>query len=285
MGSGGVAPTMILTVSFFLTVAWAVLIFIPSGWQIKSTIVWDFDCGLYNVKVSKAVGGHVAKFVASGVDKATGSKAATSVVDFFTEGDGTIQGYRDQFCNLGMIVPQNCTPWNNLHYGSWVMLFSAILTAICLFAGSGFYYVYFQSEAKAMWRKWAMGFLAIAPVIAIGGMAGYALLTMSFSNWLAEFKVANQSAITFGFTSIFAAFVALLTVIPFIMLATCGKRHEAEFFEENQDIYGAGYQDANYGAAGCAPGQDPYGAPAQDPYAAYPAPAQQQYGQYPQQGY
>jgi len=273
----GVAPGAILGVSFFLSAAWTALLFVPSGWQVKSTMIWDFDCGLYHVKVSKAIGGHVL----GGLASLSKSDKAKAVVDAFTEGDGTIQGYRDQFCNLGMIIPSNCTPWQHLLIGSWIMLFTAVITAILLFSGSGLYYYYYSNESLSRIRQWAMGCFALAPVIAIGGLGGYACLTFAFAQWLQEFMIANSSNITFGLTSIFAAFVGLLTAIPAILVALCGKRAEAEYFAEAQEDQNlTGYQQmqdpyaqGGYGAA--APGYDQ----------GYSQGGQGQYQQYPQQGY
>lgn len=286
-----VAPGILIGLTLLIAAAWTTLICIPSGWQVKSTIIVDFNLGLHHAKVTKAIGGHLLSGIASGADSVTGAKKmkASDVVDFFTEDESTIQHYRDTFCNLGVIIPQNCKVWNDLLIASWVMMFTAIITVILLFSASGMYYFYHNNEALTRIRQWSIGLFAVAPCVAIGGTATYAFLTFQFSHWLEEFNLASASTWTFGLCSMMAAFVALLTVIPVIIIAACGKQDEKEFFaegeaEERGNLCYGGEQ--GYGTAQ-APYQDPYAQPGYCNPAqqqGYP-PQQQAYGQYPQQGY
>lgn len=275
--SSGIAPAILLGVSFLVTVAWVVVLVIPHSWQIKNTMIWNFDLGLYNVEVTKSLGGHGLGLLAKGVDKATGGDTASSIINKLMEHEGTIQGFRDQFCNLAMVIPANCNPWNQLLIGSWVMLFGVIITVILLLTASGLYFVY-QSQTVPRWRQWSLGLFSLAPVVAIGSLGAYACLSFSFGSWLAEFAVPGQTGIghtiSFGPVCIFACLVGLLTAVPALLLCLCGQKTEEKLNEEDgyypmegQNIYaqpgygGTAYQDPQY--AGAAPPQ---------------------YGQYQQQG-
>merc|ERR1719265_2778214 len=114
-------------------------------------------------------------------------------------------------------------------YGSWLMFFCAAITSICLLCGTGCYWHYYTNESAPGTRKWAMGLFSAAPFFAIGGFAGYFILSFSFQQWLTEYAISG-SQMTLSFTSVCCGFVCLLTLLPLIMVASCGKQEMGEYF-------------------------------------------------------
>jgi len=229
----------VVALSVLLSLIWTILICLPTGWHTKSTLIWNFNVGLYYVKVDRAIVGSIAHMGAGLIDFTTSAvrKKKTTVLGdalgHITEGEESLRFYRDMFCNMGVLpmMNMNCAPWEHLLIGSWVMLLSTIITIILLLCGAGFMYYYEFHNARKKTRKWAMGFLAFGAFVNLMGMGAYVGLTFQFGNWLQEMMLSS-SRCTFSFIFVMAIMIHLFTWAPCLICWTCAGSNEKEDIAE-----------------------------------------------------
>lgn len=237
---GKCAGNIVVMITCILALSWMIIICLPTGWQTKATMIWNFHVGLYRVEVKaglvgsalQAVGG-IGDFTATRIrkKKTTWFKKAIKHV---TTGEESLRYYRDLFCNVAVIPVMNmsCAPWEHLLIGSWVMLLSTIMTILLLLTGAAFMYYYVHHNTRAKVRKWAMGFLTAGPIVNMMGLAGYTGLTFQFGHWLAELMLSSAGA-TFSFIYVLALMLHLFTWAPVLIACTCAKAGEAEDIAED----------------------------------------------------
>lgn len=291
---GMFASNVVVGTSLIMSVAWIVMVSLPTGWQEKSTLVWNFRPGLYSVTVERSIGAHGVNAVAylgdSMVSKVRGKTSAglQKTLQAVEPGSHSIRHYRDIFCNLAAVplANQNCGPWDHLLIASWLMLLCTVVTVILLWTGAGFYYYYWHESARAVSRKWATGLLIVAPTLQLFGLAGYTALTFSFGRWLTEQLPISSGQSTYGGAYIGSCLLWLFTWVPSLIMCTCGGKSDSEELEEEAAWQRKQDFEAAIGYGGCE-GQgfspDPYAQV--DPYGQQISPPQYAQQGYPQDAY
>lgn len=210
-----IVERVVVVMSFFISIAYGVLLCVPTGWHTKVTQIWSFYIGLWNVKVrADTLGGTILKKLCNGVSS-TGWKRMSETLN---DGDHDIQRLRDEFCNADMFTGgflNNCWIWTQFMYGSWAMGLSLVITIVFLLAGAG---MTCAKPTKCI--RWAgLGCYCTAAFFNAGGCAGYAFLTMNMSNWLMEIY-GSHGGLTFSMASLFAGTLSLgVILLPFMVFA------------------------------------------------------------------
>jgi hypothetical protein len=281
---GKCAGNIVVAVAVLLSIFWLIVICVPTGWQTKATLVWNFHVGLYYVKVDRGPVGMVAHLGAAildfGASKITKkqSRVFGDSLKMITEGEESLRFYRDMFCNTAVIPVLNmsCAPWEHLLIGSWVMLLTTIMTIILLLSGAAFMYYYVHHNTRTKVRKWAMGLLTSGAIVNLMGLGAYTGLSFNFGHWLAELMLSSSGA-TYSFVYVLALMLHLFTWTPVLIACTCAKAGEAEdiaedmAWERKKLLYGF---DDEYGNEDQ---YDEYGNPRYDEYG-NPLPQMDQYG-------
>jgi len=186
-----------MIIACVISMIWLIMICVPTGWHTKSTLIWNFNVGLYYVKVDRAIVGSIAHGVAGMLDFTASAirKKKTSVLSdalsHITTGEESLRYYRDMFCNVAMVGQMNCAPWEHLLIGSWIMLLTTIITILLLIIGATFTYYYEYHNARRKVRQWALGFYVCAGFFNMLGLGAYTGLTFSFGHWLREFMITS----------------------------------------------------------------------------------------------
>jgi hypothetical protein len=247
---GKTAGSVVMVLTGVVSLMWIGLLTMPWGWHHKNTLVWNFNLGLRDVEIKANLLGHAAILGAKGIDwmikKVAPDKAAVfrPIAEKMMHGSDSIQYYRDQFCIVGDVLQESCTAWEHLHWGSWIMLFTGIITIICLGAGVGFQYHYWSNSARWKYRQVATGFLIAAPIVSFLGLGIYTALTQSFRNWMSGWFLSADE-VTFDAAWFFAWFVCLTSGVPALIQATCAKEtmreniHEATHERRKLEMYSA----------------------------------------------
>lgn len=305
MGQTSAIVTMMLAGT--LSIFWVIAIAGGFTWHRKSTLIWNFDVGLNHVIVSKSLGGHAAHGVGFLFDKVTGkisgkpSSAAQQAISEISEGEQSLRFYRDAFCSAASVIGDNCSPWDHLLIGSWILTIVVIIGVIMLCVAAIFQWYYWTQEPRRLTRAWAQGLYITAPILLAMGMVVYSLLTVSFSRWLSELQISSRNS-TFSYTYVYSWMLLFFTFIPSLINCTFAGVSDMEdglediSRQKRELMYGAcdpsyGGQANPYGAQPQAQQMyDQYGQPIADPYAGYAQgygqqqqPYQQQYAQ--QQGF
>eukprot|EP00746_Dinoflagellata_sp_MGD_P135557 gnl/MRDRNA2_/MRDRNA2_69605_c0_seq1.p1 gnl/MRDRNA2_/MRDRNA2_69605_c0~~gnl/MRDRNA2_/MRDRNA2_69605_c0_seq1.p1 ORF type:complete len:328 (-),score=21.35 gnl/MRDRNA2_/MRDRNA2_69605_c0_seq1:115-1098(-) len=290
---GKTAGSAAIALTGVASVLWIIILCIPAGWHDKHWLAWTFTLNLRTVYVQKSMLGAVAEAGIRAVTPKAFMAKIDTITSVFGHGDDTIEYYRGQFCSIDgitrMLGADSCTPWEHLYYGSWIMIFTGIITIMLLATGVGFQYHYLNNSARVKYRTFAAGFLLAAPIVAFLGMIIYTCLTFSFRNWMSGWVPGRTETVTYGMTWFMTWFVCILTCLPGVISGTCAKEgtremiHEANHERRKMDQYNAEAQQHLSPNMEMTQMSDPYG-------------SQQQYGQqpggyrasqqgYPQQGY
>lgn len=242
-----VAMAMVLALSIGLIVVTAY----PKGWHLKTSHIWSFNFGLFNVeiKLDTLAGGMLLK----GAESVIGKKKVAKMKQVIqTDEPKSIQFYRDQFCNIDMLsggALNSCHVWTMLYYGGVLAGVALMLAVAFNLAGIGCMFL----PPSRRWRLIVVWLWAIGAAMAMGGVVGWACVTYPLANWLTNVQMAH-SGTTYSFMSLVAGVLSMLTPIPAILLLFFGNIPKSDF--EGQawvEPYGA----AGYGSTGAPPGWNP----------------------------
>jgi len=223
----------------------------PSGWHIKTTHVWTFYVGLFNVHIKMdTLGGSLVK---GAVMKMVGRSQMEKMLEVLEPSEHSIQFYRDQFCNIELLsggILNNCQIWNSLYIGSLIAALGLFIAVVALLAGV---VLLFLAPSRCIRRSCLICFF-IASFSSIGGLAGYCGLSYQFSNWLVNVFLSSK-ALTLSTTAIVCGLVSCSTLLTPALLLMCGRMQSDEEWE-GEGFYGEGqYYDPSMGQppAGCDP--------------------------------
>merc|ERR1719487_2910109 len=183
--------------------------------------------GMFLHKFVELVGSKFAK------DPKSFKEDLKKFVEALENEDATIQGLRDQFCNLELVLGfmNNCHVWSLLLYGSWLMAFALIMTVILMVTGSG---LLLAKPTKCM-RKTALMLFAAAAVINFLGFAGYVGLTFNLQRWLVEIY-GSHDGLTFSSATVACAgltfMVCFLPVMVFFCTNQPGGKKDDDYDEQ-----------------------------------------------------
>lgn len=250
-----VVSRIVMMLSFGIAAAYGVLMFMPTGWHIKSTQIWTFYVGLFTVSVRMdTLGGGLFKHLTKGLFSAVqGKDKGNKGWQMFLNAlggcarddpeckggpnDQTIQSLRDQFCNIELVVPgllRNCHTWSYLLYGSWILAIGLILTIACLLTGC---VVLAAGEGKCI-RRTVLGMYCSAAFFNVSGFVGYAFLSMYLKDWLREIY-GSHSQLTFSVSSVACAGLTVVVCVLPLMVFACGMKpayEEDEYWQEQEPL-------------------------------------------------
>lgn len=270
-----------------------VLLAMPYGWQIKTTQIWSFYLGLWNVqaKLDTLLGGGGRALLRS----VSQSPEFVSKFTATLEGDGkSIQQFRDQFCNVEILAGglfNNCQVWQQLLWGSYLAILALVVAILCNLFGVAFM---FMAPTRCS-RMSCLILFSVAGFVSLAGLAGYMCLSLALKEWLVALLLSSPS-ITWGPLCMVAVVLALTNAAIPIVLMFCGvfprKKRADGYDSDSGSSYSedGGYQQSvmgsqppGYGAVDYNQGYNPQQPGYQQP--GYAQPGMQQPGYYPPQPY
>jgi len=247
---GSKSSIVVLLLSLLSIACWAGCCLYPHGWHLKTSLIWNFDIGLYKVVTTKSIGGHALKAVGQA------TFGLGKMVDSLTLGESTIEEFRNMFCVVSVVpmMKQACKPWEELMFGSWILIGVTAFHALLVLVGCGTYVAYWNGSPTAKMRRTSLGLLLAAQALQAIGLAVYICLSFNLARWLVEYQLATDS-MTISYMTICAGCLWLVSFFPLIVMTCIGGIHPSE---ENQDYEGwmaqenaAGPGYPNASGAGC----------------------------------
>lgn len=258
---------LIIFLSVALSISMIFCLAIPHGWHMKSTQIWTFYVGLFNVqvKMDSLAGG----FLKGGLKTLAGKGRMEKMVEVLEPSDHSIQWYRDQFCNIELLatgIMNNCVVWNHLYWGSVAAAVGLIIAIVGLMTGATLMVL----KPTRCIRLSALAILWAVPIVSLGGLGVYFALSFNFSDWLVNLYIANK-VVTFSNIAILAALTSLGSILPPTLLMTCARMRSKE---DDELAFGTDgmYYDPSMGPP--PPGWDPNMGPPPpgwDPSMGYPS--------------
>jgi len=221
-----VTERIVVVIATGVSIAYVVLLVIPSGWHVKVTQIWSFYIGLFNVTIkADSIGSYLIKSIIMLAAKATKSNGPSrefvqKLLDILDPEEAhDIQGLRDALCNIEMLAGgffNNCQVWSYVLYGSWIMAISLLITIVLLMAGSC---LLLASPTKCVrWTSFCM--FSMAAVVNLLGLGGYIALSFQLQRWLVEIY-GSHGGLTFSVASIACAGLTLLVCLIPAMVFAC----------------------------------------------------------------
>lgn len=256
----------------FVSVLYVIILAMPFGWQIKTTQIWTFYIGLWNVesKIDTLLGGGAKSLLRA----ATSPEYAQKFTAVFEGSGKSIQQFRDQFCNVELLAGgllNNCGVWQQLLYGSYLAIIAIVIAVVCNLFGVA---LMFMKPTRCA-RMSCVALFGVGGFVACGGVAGYFALSLPLKEWLVQIYMSSNS-ITWGPFCFAAGGIAIVNaVIPAVLIscANMPKKKGRDGYDSDGSGSVSSYSDQDtqyqqtiagpqqgYGAAGYSdPGYPPQG--------------------------
>mmetsp|Transcript_46828 Transcript_46828/g.85775 ORF Transcript_46828/g.85775 Transcript_46828/m.85775 type:complete len:268 (-) Transcript_46828:37-840(-) len=200
---------------------WAYILPQPRGWQRKFTTLFLFEAGLYEAEISPGAFNMLATALIRDLLHRPAMALAFQTV--WVGGDtGTyiLEELDTIFCNGALATLTNyCYGFDELWKGSLVMLVAAVSSMVFfLFGGVLLHRYWFIRPTKSCYA-WMIGCLATAPLLLLGGIITYGILSMPVEDM--------EPAGVYGYDYYFTAAIVLSVCawFPLLVQTCCLGRH------------------------------------------------------------
>lgn len=233
---------------------WFIALLIPHSWHHGNLFyVLNFESGLFFVKVSKGIGGHVLGLIGGAMGGKLG-KAAKGVLDSFADGSYGIMDMTSRMC----VVPNEmCDAFQRLQFASLGQGIAGLIIMTSCFLGATFLGYFWHSVPSEAGRVGARMCLMISPILGFSSLALYWMLTNDFG--------PTDNSLNFGMAYFMALFATIWSCIPCFLFEVFVNEKAAIMIAARQNFK----EELTYGATESG-AHAAYGA-----YGAYPPPGQQ----------